>query len=1411
MAHLQFFSIAFGAYQDEQFPELPVGAAVAELSNLLETSFAAEHIPWDVPLAERNDTQTIARLRQWIDSPSDTFLAWFGHGDSVGREVALALATSQRGRLFTGLTPEKLASAIRERAFATNGTLAVVVIEACGSSRFVDLVLSRLHSDSDEPLRAMVIGTSGEGATNLGLFTEALAAVLRGAAFLASNEIVLRDLANQLYDQMPGAVISTDRSRTLVLRRANPVLPGPVSLDMRAEFDKLPPAERAHFIAKAKGSDLTEPSWFFTGRTLERAMISRWLRTAQRGMLVVTGAAGCGKSALLGNLVMQSLPSLRLALASSGFIPEVPDADRPPDGAFDAVLHLAGLTADDVIDQLAAASNLISPQEQSSVEKARWLEEALGGTTLTVLADALDESQQPVLIAQEILRPLAALPAIRVVVGTRRSTIEDPDLAEDGRDDLLRALGSDPTLIVMQRDPDAIRSYVERRLMHALSTQVMRTQTETLQRIPEVSRLIAARGDDRVRQDEYGFLFAHLAAHELIAKPAMLGASAEAESELRDLLSGGHQHIFERAVARLGSEHVESLFVLEALAFSKGRGFPMVDGIWSAAAAALAGTEITPADIGRLINSARPYLIAEVEAGQTVYRLAHATFADHLIRLGAALAGGRADRDSRQRFAERGHQQIVKRLTADARQGGDDRLNPYLVTHLAAHAAAGGADAWQMLADQRWVLDRIDPSSVATYAVRSLMASLPAEIAAVVGARHVLQHLAPADRAGVRQLAMARHGGVAAPGESTESDAHSGWVLWWANVVAQPPHLMFGGHSGAIFGLTAFTGPDGRILIATGGKDGTIRIWDLDAGTEIQQFSGDTSYWVLAVAAFTGPDDRTYLASGAQDGIVRVWDPVTGVQVRQFADRPGWVTAIIPFTGPGAVTLLAVRGEGGDVRIWDPAAGVQAGQLDSHVISNGKMTKFVSQDGRTLIATGGKDGTVRVWDPSDGMELRQFGDYDGSIYFVAAFSRTDRSAFLATGDTTKVKFWDPSTGTQTGQIPYQAAGVACMAVFAGSGSRVLVAIGGDDGVVRVWDPATGEEIRQMIGHDGPVRSMIAFTGPHGRALIASGGGDGTMRVWDPATGIEPGELANRAGGVTSLTTFPGLDGHDYIVSGGRDGKVRVWDSITGTQAGVITRDHGSAAVLVVKAYRGRFGGSHLAVGDRTQISRVYDIDTHTLIHSFPHELPGVDDITPFVDDEWGGVLFAVTEGHDVGIWGSYQIRRLTGHSGNVYAIEEFAGPDGRRWLASGSYDTTVRIWDPVSGNQIHRLTGHTDSVTVLDEFTGPDSQVRLASGSNDAMVRIWDPHAGNQIHLLIGHTGPVTAVYSFYSADGQPFLATSSVDGTVRIWDPISGEMLRFLIIGAPVRDVACLPNSLIAIAMDDGIAVLDANLIPGS
>ena len=75
---------------------------------------------------------------------------------------------------------------------------------------------------------------------------------------------------------------------------------------------------------------------------------------------------------------------------------------------------------------------------------------------------------------------------------------------------------------------------------------------------------------------------------------------------------------------------------------------------------------------------------------------------------------------------------------------------------------------------------------------------------------------------------------------------------------------------------------------------------------------------------------------------------------------------------------------------------------------------------------------------------------------------------------------------------------------------------------------------------------------------------------------------------------------------------------------------------------------------------------------------------------------------------------LTGHTGEVTAVA--VAPDGS-WLASGSRDGTVRIWDVASGRERGALTGHTGEVTAV--AVAPDG-TWLASGSRDGTVRIWE-------------------------------------------------------------------------------------------
>ena len=82
----------------------------------------------------------------------------------------------------------------------------------------------------------------------------------------------------------------------------------------------------------------------------------------------------------------------------------------------------------------------------------------------------------------------------------------------------------------------------------------------------------------------------------------------------------------------------------------------------------------------------------------------------------------------------------------------------------------------------------------------------------------------------------------------------------------------YGGHAGPV--LAVAYAPDGATL-ATGGEDGTVRIWDARTGQQQQELTGHTD-WVRSVAY--APDGAT-LATGSNDRTVRIWNPRNGTQV----------------------------------------------------------------------------------------------------------------------------------------------------------------------------------------------------------------------------------------------------------------------------------------------------------------------------------------------------------------------------------------------------------------------------------------------------------------------------------------------------------------------------------------------------
>lgn len=1215
-------------------------------------------------------------------------------------------------------------------------------------------------TDSDNEPHAWVIAATGPGTAAFdGRFTKAAAKVLSDLENHVDphprERFVRMNLLTEAIRAEVKAMGGQYQRVTGTRFDGDPHLPffkNPRYDAARSSRDRVDPAtlpfldevfDAAHWSDRLSGRpDRASEYGCFAGRREQARDLATWLDAMSEGpnLRVVTGSPGAGKSALLSLLVCAAHPQLHDQTRQ--LWQQVPD---PPSVNHDLlVLHARQRTRQELIDsigrQLDTRDRDLAIEDIAAAIRTREV-------ATTIVVDAFDEAMQPVDLVDGLLRPLLAVPTVRLLVGTRASELAKPlldaareaggltDLDEVGNAELEADLGD--YVDGLLRAAEAYQDNKAASLRNRFAVAVARTLVSD--RVP---------GPAGRRWGE--FLVAGLYTHYVVSN-GTLSDVAEAE-RVGDLVPRTLPEVFELDLAVAASPWRRA--VLAAIARSRGQGIPFsvlrrLAALWHPDRPRLT----PPEQVRQALEADRFYLSQSPEAdGSTLYRLFHEGLAEHL-----------RERPLRpQPEPTCNDETLLSRLLEPLGQDGArdwSRAEPYVLRHAFDHAELSGRGR-ELLTDAGFLLhadpvhllaslDQLDRS------MQEFEGTLDpaARLASAVYRTSPHQGLAMRERQEVLAVDAARwHADALLQDLRPGREALS--VEWASGAGVSAAHRTAFVHDAVA--LTCLLDGD-RPRLITAGMDGVLRSWDSAAGAGSPIVPSVSNVRSLAAATV---GSRGLLATGNEDGAVGLWDLESGQPLDLPIQRHSAAVCDIGWLTWAGREIVVTGGFDGVIHSWNPETGKQA---------------FRSLSARSLVALDCVD--------LDGRPIVVFTD-------GAALHMRDLGS-------------DKPVGQPIARGHGRITALACVVI----GAAPVAVVGYESGATRVWDLIDGAEISaELSGHDGPV-SAVACAHTGDGPIVASSSRDGSVRTsrlispssairrqkgsahpvrvvrfddpdqnralvacdsggWVRSWAIEGGTPLDHfrtvhAGEITSADLID-VDGRTLIVTGGEDGRIERWDLQSHAPVGDPITGHQGAVRALACAYDSEGRVIAASTGDDGTV-RFWDV-------------AGGTPLGPPLDD---------------------------GHRGSATAVAFAHPPMGLVAVTGGGTDRSVMVWDVARSQRLHRrpMRLHRGGVTSIACVTVGERHLAV-TGSEDHRVRLWDLLEGKACDSpKLAHDGPVRAVACMELPHGAVALSGAD-DGTVRLWDLSTPRLVSTTRLPARPASLAVDPAGRVAVSFGLDVAV---------
>jgi WD40 repeat protein/serine/threonine protein kinase len=624
--------------------------------------------------------------------------------------------------------------------------------------------------------------------------------------------------------------------------------------------------------------------------------------------------------------------------------------------------------------------------------------------------------------------------------------------------------------------------------------------------------------------------------------------------------------------------------------------------------------------------------------------------------------------------------------------------------------------------------------------------------------RQEAEHLS-ASLALERGLTLAEHGEVAqgmlwltrglkiAPGDDADlqRDLRTSLAVWHRELHPLRAVIPHSDWVGAVI-----LSPDGNLL-ATGCRDGFVRLWDVATGLQVgPDMEHQRGGGILPLVYFS-PDGKLLATRGNR--FVRLWDTASGKRLPyELKHKDGF--AIVMFN-PYGKTLLTVSNA--TAQLWELASGKPAGppiQLVGEINS-----ALASPDGQTFL-TASRDGAVRLWEVATGKQLREMSKLP-SGHSIKSISPDGKIVLTATDE--GVQRWDAATGKQQGTtLPHH--NFVTGAAFSSDSQTILT--GSGDTTARLWDADTGEPLGTTLRHrNGILAVAVSSDGKR----IATGSYDHTARVWEKGAGKPPGRVLSHQAPCRAVVFSP--DGKTFATVTS-DGILQLWAVLSAKPIGLpLLRPplrHSGTATCVKFSPDSKI----IVSGDEGGTAQVLEAATGKPIGPPLQHKGWVRDMAISRDSS-----LIVTGSHDgtARLWEAATGKPIgppLEHRAKVESVD--ISPDGKT-VVTGSEDGSVLFWDVATARQVGPSLKCDGWVKRL--AFSPDGQTVLTGGL-DGMARIWDVATGEQRVPPLKHPDWLNVVS--FSPDGRTIL-TGDANGVIQLWNAATGER-----VGRPFPGAQC-------------------------